>query len=380
MKEGNKILIVAGEISGDLIGAALINKLKHIDPSIRISGIGGENMSKAGMELLFNINQMAFLGFWEVLKHYPFIRKVRKTILQHVEKFKINYAVLIDYPGFNLNITPKLKKSGVKIIYYVSPQLWAWGSGRVKIISRYIEKMLVIFQFEKNYYKAKNIDVEFVGHPLVERINEYTFLTKDELYKKLKLEPGKEILLLLPGSREQEIRRIFPEVIKAAEKVSEKFNLQIVVVCSSNINKKIFEEFSTNAKFTIASELNYDLMKYAYFGIIKSGTSTLEAGYFSLPMVVVYKTSSISYLIGSNLIKIDKIAMANIILGKKVVPELVQSEVNEKNILQYCEKILTDNSKYVCIKMELENIKKLLGNAGASERAANKIFEIMNES
>ena len=380
MTSREEILIIAGEVSGDLIGSGLVYQLKKINPSLKISGIGGEKMKDAGMELIFHINQMAFLGFWEVLKHYPFIRKVRNKILDRVADNKIKYAVLIDYPGFNLNIAPRLKKLGVKIFYYVSPQLWAWGSGRVKKIQKFIEKMLVIFPFEKDFYKNFSIDVEFVGHPLVERINNYSFLSKDELYKKLNLEKDKEILLLLPGSRKQEIERIFPEVIKAAKKLSDKFNLQVVVACSSNIDKNILTELSDNVKFTVASDVTYDLMKNSKFGIIKSGTSTLEAGYFTLPMVVVYKTSPASYLIGSNLIKIDKIAMANIILGEKLVPELIQSEVNEKIIFRQSEKILSNDSEYKRIKTRLENIKNLLGETGASEKAARSILALMNES
>ncbi len=380
MTNDEEILIIAGEVSGDLIGAGLIEQFKKMNPSLKISGIGGEKMKSAGMDLIFHINQMAFLGFWEVLKHYPFIRKVRNKILERVADNKIKYAVLIDYPGFNLNITPELKKLRVKIFYYVSPQLWAWGAGRVKKIQKFIEKMLVIFPFEKDFYKKLDVDVEFVGHPLVERVNSYSFLSRDELYEKLNLEKGKEILLLLPGSRKQEIERIFPEVIKAANKLSDKFKLQIVVACSSNIEMSIFNELANGIKFNLASDLTYELMKYSKFGIIKSGTSTLEAGYFSLPMVVVYKTSAASYLIGSNLIKIDKIAMANIILGESVVPELIQSEVNEHNIFEQSQKILSNDSEYKRIKASLGKIKNLLGEAGASEKAAKSILALMNES
>jgi lipid-A-disaccharide synthase len=380
MTEGKEILIISGEVSGDLIGAGLITQIKKLNPSIRISGIGGEKMKQAGMELIFHSDQMAFLGFWEILKHYPFIRKVRAKILNKVVENKIKNAVLIDYPGFNLNIAPRLKKLGVKIVYYVSPQLWAWGTGRVKKIQKFIEKILVIFPFEKDFYSKMNVDVEFVGHPLVERVNDYSFLSKDELYQKLNLDKGKEILLLLPGSRKQEIERIFPEVIKVAKKLAEKFNLQIVVASSSNIDKNILNELSDNVKFTVASYVTYDLMKHSKFGIIKSGTSTLEAGYFSLPMIVVYKTSAVSYLIGSNLIKIDKIAMANIILGEKVVPEVIQSEVNEKTIFEQCNKILSDKNKYDQIRLKLGEIKNLLGEVGASEKAAKSILALMNES
>lgn len=376
----NEIIVIAGEISGDIIGAGLIEQLKMKQPSLKISGIGGDKMQAAGMNLHYHINQMAFLGFWEVLKHYPFIRNVRKSILNAVIENKIKYAVLIDYPGFNLNLARKLKKLGVKIIYYVSPQLWAWGSGRVKKIQNYIEKMLVIFPFEKDFYSRMNVEVEFVGHPLVERVKNYSFLNREELFQKLNLDNGKEILLLMPGSRKQEIQRIFPVVIKTAEKISDKFNMQIVVAASSNINTGIYKQLAAGINFTTAKGVNLDLMKHSRFGIIKSGTSTLEAGYFSLPMIVVYKTSFISYLIGKNLIRIKNIAMANILLNENVVPELIQNQMNEINLYNICEKILLDKNSYEKIKSKLGKIPGLLGEEGASGKAALSILALMNEN
>ncbi len=376
----SEILIITGEASGDLIGASLINKLKNLDENLKLFGIGGNKMRAEGLEVIYHIDQMAFLGFAEVVKHIPFIKNVQKKILGLVSERNIKVAVLIDYPGFNLSIAEKLKSAGLIIVYYVSPQIWAWGKKRIKKIQRLVDKLLVVFPFEKEFYSESGIDVEFVGHPLVERVSHYNFLTEEELYSKFNLDKNKGILLVMPGSRKQEIRKIFPESINAAIKLSNKFNLQVIVACSENINEDIFTEISVDKQFSIVKGHNYDLMKYAKFGIIKSGTSTLEAGYFSLPMIIVYKTSFLTYLIGKQIITLDNIGMVNILLGKKVIPELIQSDVSEKKIFSEAEKVLSDNNNYETCRNQLSSIKENLGESGASEKAAKIIYKVINEN
>jgi len=320
IESANELMIITGEVSGDFIGAALIRELKSLNQNMKILGIGGDKMREEGMQLIYHSDQMAFLGFVEVVKHLPFIRKVQNKLIDVIVTEKIGHVILIDYPGFNLSIAKKLKQLDVKVIYYVSPQIWAWAKGRIKKVKKYVDKMLVVFPFEVEFYKNENIDVEYVGHPLPERVNRYSFLNKDEFYKKFNLDTGKEILLVLPGSRKQEVKEIFPEVIKAAERLSKEFNFQVVVARSKNIDKNYTQELYQGENFISVEGYNYELMKYSRFGIIKSGTSTLEAGYFSLPMVIVYKTNPITYLIGKQLVRLDKIGMVNILLNDKVVP------------------------------------------------------------
>src|ERR1017187_7546061 len=380
MKSINKnILIIAGEASGDLHGSALINELKKMDPSINVFGVGGEKMRNSGMNILYSIDKLAFLGFTEVIKHIPFIKKVQREILRLVKEKEIKNAVLIDYPGFNLSLAKKLKASGLYIFYYISPQVWAWGSGRIKKIRLLINKMIVVFPFEEELYRKNNVNAEFVGHPLLERINEYDLFSKDEFYNKFNLDLTKDILLILPGSRENEITHIFPSVIKAAAKLSNEFNLQTIVACADNIDNNVFKEPRRKTNFKIIKGFNYDLMNLAKIGIIKSGTSTLEAGLFSLPMVIVYKTSLLTYLIGKKLIKLDTIGMANIITGEKIVPELIQEKANDQNIYLECKKILTDIKLYSSIKSRLSLLKEKLGQLGASRKAAQIIYRAMNE-
>ncbi len=374
------LMIIAGEISGDLLGASLITELRKLDPLINIYGIGGDKMQAAGMHLAYHINRMAFLGFAEVVKHIPFIRKVQKELLQIVKREKIKTVVLIDYPGFNLSIAKKLKALNVKIVYYVSPQIWAWGGGRISKIKKLVNKMLVVFPFEEKLYGDHNVDVEFVGHPILERLNEHEIIAKEKFFDKYGLEKNKEILLILPGSREHEVKHIFPEAVKAAVKLAKEFDLQAVTACSSNIDKNIFSRISDVKDFIIIKDDTYNLLKHSKLGIVKSGTSTLEAGLFELPMVIVYKTSRMTYLIGKSLIKVDNIGMANIISGEKVVPELIQKDVTENCIYEECKKILSDKSLYDSIKKKLGQIKQKLGTQGASARAAASIYKVMNET
>lgn len=376
----NKLMIITGEVSGDLIGAALIRELKSLKSDLKITGIGGDRMQSEGMELRYHTDQMAFLGFVEVIKHLPFIRKVQKKLIDVIKKEKINCVVLIDYPGFNLSIAKKLKPLGVKIIYYVSPQLWAWAKGRVKKVRKLVDKMLVVFPFEVEFYKKENVNVDYVGHPLVERINQYKFLTRDEFFSKFNIDREKKILLVMPGSRKQEVKAIFPEIIIAADRLAQQFNLQVVVARSKNIDATFLRQNSGSEKFITIEDHNYELMKYSHFGIIKSGTSTLEAGYFALPMIVVYKTNPLTYLIGKQLVKLDRIGMVNILLDEMVVPELIQSEANPVNIFNTASKILSDNQAYENIKHKLGSVKEKLGSDGASQKAARSILEILNES
>jgi lipid-A-disaccharide synthase len=380
MKSINKnILFIAGEASGDLHGSALIIELKKMDPSINVFGIGGEKMRNSGMNLLYSIDKLAFLGFTEVIEHIPFIKKVQREIIRLVKEKDIKNAVLIDYPGFNLSLAKKLKASGLYIFYYISPQIWAWGGGRIKKIKLLINKMIVVFPFEEELYRKNNVNVEFVGHPLLERINEYNLFPKDEFYNKFNLDLTKDILLILPGSRKNEISYIFPSAIEAAAKLCSEFNLQTIVACADNIDINIFNKLGRNRNFKIIKGFNYDLMNLAKIGIIKSGTSTLEAGLFSLPMVIIYKTSLLTYWIGKKLIQLDSIGMANIITGEKIVPELIQEQANSQNIYLECQKILSDNKLYSSIKSRLSLLKEKLGQLGASRKAAQIIYRVLNE-
>jgi lipid-A-disaccharide synthase len=375
----NKILIIAGEESGDLHGAALIKELRKIDNNIEIYGIGGDKMINVGMNSIYHINDMAFLGFTEVVKHIPFIRKVKKTLIQFVKKEQIKNIILIDYPGFNLSIPKSFSELGLKNIYYISPQIWAWGKGRIKKIKKIINRMIVFFPFEEKLYKRNNIEADFVGHPLVKSIDDYNFLSKSEIISKYSLKQEKEILLLLPGSRKQELDKILNNVLEGAEKLSNKYNFQIVVACADNIDEKYFNEFKKKFNFSLVKGDTYNLMMNSKFAIVKSGTSTLEAGIIGTPFIVVYKTNYFTYLIGKILIKINNIALANIVAEKNIVKELIQNDVTPENIFNECNLILKSEEKYRDLKNQLSQIKCKLNTEGnPSKKAAEIIFAELN--
>jgi len=378
-KNKKNILVIAGEVSGDLIGASLIKELKKTDPTLMFYGIGGDKMLAEGMEVSLHTKQMAFLGFVEVIKHLPFIKKVQKKLIELVKSKNIKNVVLIDYPGFNLSIAKKLKVLGVKIIYYVSPQLWAWGSGRIKKVRELVDKMLVVFPFEEKMYKDNNVNVQFVGHPLVERINNHEFLLYQDLCSKFQIDKEKNILLVMPGSRENEVKKIFPQTIKAAGRIASEFDMQIVVSCSSNLSEELFTSCSDVVDFKLIKGFTCDLMKHAKFGIIKSGTSTLEAGYFTLPMLIVYKTNYLTYMVVKELIKVDSIGMVNILLEEKIIPELIQNRLTEDSVYEESKKILSNSSEYEKIKIKLSEVKNKLAGETASVSAAKSIYKIINE-
>lgn len=377
----NNVLIIAGEASGDLHGASLIRELNKLDSSLKIFGIGGNRMQAEGMELIFHIDKMAFLGFVEVIKHLSFIKKIQARLLDEIQKRKVKHVILIDYPGFNLSIAKKIKtlKPELKLTYYITPQVWAWGKGRVKKIKKYFDKVLVVFPFEEKFFKEKNVQCEYVGHPLIEEINNYEFISRNLLNNKFDLDPEKEILLILAGSRKQEVKSIFPETIKAAERISDDMGMQIVVACAENLDENIFYDLTEPKNFKVIKNYTYDLLKHSKFGIIKSGTSTLEAGLLKLPMVIVYKTSWLTYIIGKTLVKISNIGMTNIILEEQVVPELIQSDANADRIYDEAKGILSDEDLYENIKIRLGRIKEILGEKNAPRNAAKSIYSIINE-
>ena len=377
------ILVIAGEASGDLHGASLIRELKNLDSSLKIFGIGGNKMKAEGMELIYHIDKMAFLGFVEVIKHLPFIKKVQRDLIAEVKRRKVSEVVLIDYPGFNLSIAKKLKQLEpelkLELIYYITPQVWAWGKGRVYKIRELFKKVLVVFPFEEKFFKEKNVNAEFVGHPLIQEIDNYNFVSRNLLDNKFDLDPAKEILLILPGSRKQEVKSIFPEAVNAASKLADEFDMQIVVACSSNLDEKVFDELTDHKNFKVIKDHTYDLLKHAKFGIVKSGTSTLEAGLLELPMVIIYKTSWLTYTIGKSLVKIKNIGMANIVLDEQVVPELIQKEANAERIYDEAKNILSDEDMLNNIKLRLSRIKKVLGDKDAPKNAAKIIYSLINE-
>lgn len=372
-------MIIAGEASGDLHGSSLIDELLKIDPTLEISGIGGDKMINSGLKKLHHIKEMSFLGFVEVIKHLPFIKKVKSDLIEHLKSENIKTAVLIDYPGFNLSIAKSFKQLGVNNIYYISPQIWAWGKGRIKKIKRLITRMIVLLPFEKKMYDEFEIHSDFVGHPLINKIENYNFLDKDSLFKKYNLDQTKKLLVILPGSRKQEIEMFFTDLTQGAKQISKEFNLQVAVACADNIDENFIGSFLSNENFFIIKNDTYNLLKHASFAIVKSGTSTLETAIIGTPFIVVYKTNFLTYLIVKSLIKINNIALVNIVAGKTVVKELIQNDVNADNIYKEIREILSSTENIIKLKSELNTIKRNLHTEGnPSKKAAEIIYSELN--
>lgn len=371
---GRKFLIIAGEASGDLHGAALVKALREAEPDIELFGVGGERMKAEGFETLFHINQMAFLGFGEVVKHIPYILKVQKKLLQEAVARGIEAVVLIDYPGFNLNIAKKFKKLGIRVVYYIAPQIWAWGQKRVKKLKERTDMVLAVFPFEEKFFREKGVSVNFVGNPLAERIANYNFMPEREFRDAFGLDQKREILAVLPGSRKHEVELLLKPALDAAFGLSKKFGFQIVVGCADTIDKSLIEQIYPGGGYTIVKGYEFEIKKFAKFGIVKSGTSTMESALLEMPMVIIYKTSSLTYQIGKRLIKIGNLGMVNIIAGETIAPEIIQDAVTGENIEAEVTKVLQSPQLLEKQQRGFERIKENLGKHKASSTAARMIL------
>jgi lipid-A-disaccharide synthase len=370
-----RIMMIAGEASGDLHGAGVVRELKKRDPSIDIFGIGGDRMSAAGMNLVYHVREVSVMGFAEVVRHLPVIRSVERTLEALLIGRRPDVLVLIDYPGFNLRFAAKARKRGIKTVYYISPQVWAWNPGRVKKMKGVIDAMFVVFPFEVAIYKKSGIDVEFVGHPLLEVLGEAQ--SRKEFLVRYELDPSRPIVGLFPGSRRQEVERIFPSMLGAAEMLMRERNVQVVVGAASILAHEFVKSFVREGlNVRIVQNATYDVMANSDVALVTSGTATLETACFQTPMVVVYKTSWLSYIVGRLLIRIKNIGLVNIVAGKTIVPELVQHEVEAARLARAASNFLDDQELRSKTSQELALVRARLGKPGASARVAEGILAI----
>lgn len=373
------VLIIAGEVSGDMHGANLIKEMKKTAPDLEFWGTGGELMKHEGAELLYHINQMSLIGLTEVIKHIPFVYKVLDRITQFAEERKPQIVILIDYPGFNIRLGRRLKKINRKIFYYISPQVWAWGKRRIKKIAGITDKMAVILPFEEKIYKEAGIDAVFVGHPLLDTV--YTSVTKDEFIADTGLSPDKLTVGLLPGSRVPEVENLLPEMLESLRKVAEKLaDVQGIVSMSPMIDKSVYDKITAGYPLVpLIPEYNYPIMRHSDILIIASGTATLEAAIFGTPMIITYRVSPVTYLFAKLLVKVRYIGLANIIAGKQIIPELLQKKSSAANVGEELENMLTRPVIRETMRTELQEVKEKLGTPGASRRAAQIAIELMNK-
>lgn len=368
------LMVIAGEASGDLHGASVVRELKKLSPDIEISGIGGNKMELEGVNLIYQISELAVMGSLEVLKKLPTIRSVGKTLEAIIKNRRPDAVLFIDYPGFNLRFAEKAHRLKIKTFYYISPQIWAWNPSRIKIIKKFIDKIFVVFKFEEELYKKACVDVEYVGHPILDSIEKTA--EKSEFCKRYGFEKSKPIIGLFPGSRVQEVEKIFPAMLLAADKLESEFEAQIAVGSASIFEGDYIKSFlDEDSNVKVLQYATHDLMKNCDVAIVTSGTATLELAYFHKPMVIVYKTSFLTYTIGKLLIRIKNIGLTNIVAGKQVVPELIQHDVNCGRIFEEVSKYLKDKKYYETVINELKSVSEKLGKPGASRRVAESILK-----
>lgn len=407
------LLVISGDHSADMYVAKIIEEIKKKTPDLKIAGTGGDKMKDAGMELLWHLNDISVIGLWEALYKVNIIKKVKKSLIDYILNNNVSAALLVDYPGFNLYFANILKKMHIPVIYFISPQIWAWRSGRIKKIKERVDKMLVILPFEEAMYRRSGLDTEFVGHPLMEIMNaessvwvanpelSLNFLTEkgvlyahhrdiepssgeNDIYKSINFERFlKEIndgykVALLPGSRKKEIEYLIEDMLRAAELVSEKIkNVSFILPLAQGLDINLIKKHLAGKKISmvITDGRARNVMKISDFAVICSGTATLEAAITETPFIIIYKLSKLTEIVGKRFLKIKNWGLVNIVAGKEIIPELQQEEVNPENIASAVLEALKSPGKLIETKEELVLLKNLLGSADVSKRVADVILQ-----
>jgi lipid-A-disaccharide synthase len=373
-----KILIVSGEPSGDLHASNLVKDLKRLDKNIEFFGMGGSLSKKAGVEIVFDITDLALIGAVEVLKNISTVGKAYKNILRKIDTTRPDLAILVDYPGFNLRLARELKKRSIPVVYYISPQVWAWGRDRVRLIKKYVKKILVFFKFEEELYKTCDINAEFVGHPLLDSVKVTT--PKEEVIIKYSLADAGDIVALLPGSRESEVRTLLPIMMGAAKILSQKLQrLKFVIVKYPDLPISLYENALKETHFDVrlANGDAHNVLNASDIAIVASGTTTLESAIIGTPLIITYKVNLITYLLYKIVSRIRFIGLVNIIAGHEIAPELLQYDARPEKIAQAAYDILSNGKRLSDIRSELKKVTSSLGSPGASLRAANADFSLL---
>jgi lipid-A-disaccharide synthase len=364
-----KFYIISGEASGDLHGSNLIKALKKEDSSTEVRAWGGDLMEASGATLAKHYKDLAFMGIVEVIKHLPTILGNFKFCRQDILAFEPDVLILIDYSGFNLRIAKWAKAQGLKVFYYISPQIWATREKRVEKIKQYVDRMFVILPFEKAFYKKHDYEVEFVGHPLLGVIKKHRSNPNFKAEQDLSDQP---IIALLPGSRKQEIRSMLQIMLTAVDNFP---NYQFIIAGAPSIDAVFYSPFiSDRQNIKLIQNQTYDLLNHSHAALVTSGTATLETALFNVPQVVCYKASAVLYHIVKRIIKVKYISIVNLIMDKKVVQELIQHDLNPQQLKIELELILKGNSRQEMLQ-NYTLLHQKLGSEGASEKAAKSMFK-----
>jgi lipid-A-disaccharide synthase len=367
-------MIVAGEASGDLLGANLVRALRRQAPGLFVCGIGGHHLRAQGVRILLDASRLAVVGITEVLGKLPVIWEALGCAQKLLQSLRPELLILIDFPDFNLRLARMAKKRGVPVLYYVSPQVWAWRQARVKTIKRRVDHMAVILPFEADFYRAHGVPVTFVGHPLL------------DVWGGAPPPPpaadAPPVVGLLPGSREGEIRRLLPVMLQAARRLEKRFEtIRFLVSAAPMVAREQVQEmvarFPGRAPVAVVADGIAPILRGCHLVLAASGTVTLEAALGGVPMVIAYKVSPLSYRIGKALIRVKHISLVNLIAGRELVPELIQDQANPANIAAVAAGMLADSRRLAFLRAELLTIRSLLGGGGASARVAAIALELL---
>lgn len=367
-----KYYIIAGEASGDLHASNLVAEIKKKDKKAEFRGCGGDLMKAQGVDLLKHYRTMAYMGFVEVAVN---LRKVLGNIAQckkDILEYQPDAVILVDYPGFNFRIADFAHDKGFKVLYYISPQLWAWKRRRVKKVKRSVDKMLVILPFEEEFYKQYGVDVTYVGNPLLDELAKFGTANRSIFLRRNSLGEKREIIALLPGSRYQEVKRVLPVMLKAASHFPD---YQFVVAGVSSLDKSLYKKILGNSDVFLIENQTYELLQNSSAAVVTSGTATLETALLTVPEVVCYKATGFSYFLAKWMIKVKFISLVNLVMDKEVVKELIQGEMTEENIVKELELLLHNSKRQRKLLEDYEELKDRLGSAGASEKAAEVIID-----
>ena len=375
-----KIMLSAGEASGDLHGANLAEALKAVDPQVELIGMGGEQMRKAGVRIVYDIKNLGVIGIGEIIKKIPFFYKLRAFLVNTMKEEKPDALVCIDYPGFNMKLIEKAKEAGIPVIYYILPTIWAWHKSRGNVIAEYTDLAVSLFPFEAEMYKKMGTNVVYGGHPLLDTVK--PSMSKDEAYSFFGLQQGKKTVLFMPGSRVQEVQSLYGKMLAAGKLLQDKVEgLQFMVPKASTIDRHMLEEAAreANLEVYIGEERVYDMMNIADAAICASGTATLETALMGVPTLLVYRVNALTYWLSKILVHLDSIGLPNIISGHRIMPELWQDEVTPENIEAAVLPWLVDAAASEEARHLMAGVRCQMGEAGAVRRTAEIISEFVKE-
>lgn len=376
--KSKKIMLVAGEVSGDLHGAHLVEAIQEIEPEIQFFGVGGEGLEKRGMKLLHHVHSLSVVGISEAFRKLRTALKILRELKKAMEQEKPDLIVLIDYPEFNLRLARIARKKGIPVLYYISPQIWAWRPGRVRSIAKLVRKMVVLFPFEVPLYQAAGVDVEWVGHPLLDIVR--PSLPKEEAIEQFGLDPAQKTIALLPGSRIEEVARLLPPLLDSTILLRKKMpELQFIIPLAPGISGTNLHPILRDGPVPIrvVNGFGYDVMALSDLIITASGTATLEAAILGKPMVIVYKVSSLTYWVARALIRVKHIGLVNLVAGKEIARELIQEEVNPERIAEEALRLLKDPVLYEKTIESMAGVRQGLGEPGAASRAARIVLSLL---